>query len=159
MRPSLSIILASYGPVESLRAASGLYRLPIPTMPDTVTMVGYGLGLWWGLGGPHWAGVASVIADEVDGRLARATNTATAYGSSLDWGGDVALTPLALTRLASELGVSKSLGIIAAVPVLYGQSRLRGDGWRPTIGSARAAVTLAAIGVSCLRRKKRRFRL
>ena len=154
MKPSLSIFLASYGPVESLRAASGLYQLPIPSAADVVTMTGYGLGLWWGLGGPHWAGIASVVADEVDGRLARATNTATAYGSSLDWGGDVALTPLALTRLASELGVSKGIGIVASVPVLYAQARLRSDGWRPSVGSARAVVTLAAIGVS--RRKRRK---
>lgn len=74
------------------------------TLPDLVTLLGYALGLWWCADGPTWAGVVSILADEVDGRLARATGTATEHGSALDWGCDIALTPAALARLGRETG-------------------------------------------------------
>ena len=124
------------------------------TLPDVVTAVGYGLGVWWSLGGPSWAGVASVVADELDGRLARATGTSTTHGSSLDWGADVALTPLALARLGRELG-QPAIAPLAAPPVLLAQAMLRASDVRPTVGSARAAVTLAAIGVHEYRKRRR----
>ena len=127
------------------------------TMADTVTLAGYGLGVWWSLGGPTWAGVASLVADEVDGRLARATNTTTDHGSSLDWGADVALTPLALSRLGRELG-APSLAPLAAPPVLFTQAMLRSADWRPSFGSARAMVTLAAIAVHETKKRRRRKR-
>jgi hypothetical protein len=127
------------------------------TLPDVVTVVGYGLGVWWSLGGPSWAGLASVVADEIDGRLARATGTSTSHGSSLDWGADVALTPLALARLGKELGMP-ALAQTIGPPVLLAQAMMRGSEWRPTVGSARAAVTIAAIGIHERRRRRgRRF--
>lgn len=45
---------------------------PLFTAADGVTLAGLGLGLWWSLGGPAWAGLGSLVADELDGRLARA---------------------------------------------------------------------------------------
>lgn len=123
------------------------------TLADAVTLTGYGLGVWWSIGGPTWAGLASIVADEVDGRLARATGTTTEHGSSLDWGADVALTPLALMRLGNELG-RPGLAPLAAAPVLFAQAMLRASSVRPVFGSARAAVTLAAIGVRYARKRK-----
>lgn len=127
------------------------------TLADAVTLTGYGLGVWWSVGGPAWAGLASVVADEVDGRLARATGTATTHGSSLDWGADVALTPLALMRLGNELG-RPGLATLAAPPVLFAQAMLRASDVRPVFGSARAAITLAAIGVRYARKRRNRGR-
>lgn len=132
--------------------------LPAPatvTAADLVTLTGYGLGLWWALGGPSWAGIASVVADEVDGRIARASGTTTLHGSSLDWGADVALTPFALYRLGVETG-HPTAAMVVAPPVLLAQSMLRANEMRPPIGSARAVVTLAAIAVHEFGGKRKR---
>lgn len=140
-------LLQSYGDAaEVALSPAGAPSLPTetPTLADVVTLTGFGLGLWWAQGGPSWAGVASLLADEVDGRLARAMGTASAHGSLLDWGGDVALTPFALARLGRETGHERA-SFWAAPPVLLGQTMLRARGYRPSVGSARAVVTLAAI--------------
>lgn len=115
-----------------------------PTLADAITLLGYTAGLWWAVGGPTWAGIASIVADELDGRVARATNTATQHGSSLDWGGDVALTPLALLRLGRETGHEQA-ALLAAPAALYAQAVLRGSDWRPPVGSARAVVMALAM--------------
>jgi len=116
----------------------------VPSLADVVTLTSYGLGLWWAIGGPTWAGVASIVGDEVDGRLARATGTTSLRGGALDWGMDVALTPLSLWRLGRE---TKHVGacLAAAPAVLYVQADLKGRGWRPPILSARALVMIAAM--------------
>lgn len=144
--------LAVAGPAQPPAAARSEAAL---TAPDVVTLAGYGLGVWWGLGGPAWAGLASVAADEVDGRLARATGAATEHGGALDWGADVALTPLALYRLGGALGHPRA-ALLAAPPVLYVQALLRTASWRPSVGSARAVLTVAAIGVEYVRSRSRR---
>lgn len=113
-------------------------------MPDAVTIGGYALGLWWSVGGPTWAGAASILADEIDGRIARGMQAATEHGSALDWGADVTLTPFAMARLSRELGYGNA-GLAAAPAVLYAQATLRGDGWRPPVGSLRAAVMAVAM--------------
>lgn len=139
-------LLLTYGDAPLARRGESI------TMPDVVTMVGFGLGLWWSVGGPASAGIASIVLDEVDGRLARATNTTTEHGYALDWGQDVALTPLALARLTRELGYGNA-GLVAAPPVLLAQSMLRSDGWRPPVGSARAAAMIAAIAVNAYKNR------
>lgn len=116
------------------------------TLPDLVTLAGLGLGLWWASGGPSWAGLVSVLADEVDGRLARAAGAETLHGDQLDWGVDVALTPLALVRLSREAGYGDD-GLWLAPLVMLFQARLRSERWRPAVGSARAAAMLAAIAL------------
>ena len=114
---------------------------------DVVTLTGYACGLWFCGGGPAWAALASVVADEVDGRLARRDGTASARGSAMDWGADVALTPAALGRLGVELGVE----LLPVAPVvLAAQASLRARGRRPRVGSARAVVMLAAVCVRAL---------
>ena len=127
---------------------------PTVTAPDLVTLAGYGLGLWWAADGPAWAGLLSILADEVDGRLARATGTTTAHGSALDWGADVALVPPTLARLGRELGVGSTPGLVASPAVLLVQSHLRAAGDRPSVGSARAVAMLAAMGVRWWRNGK-----
>ncbi len=124
------------------------------TLPDLVTLTGYGLGLWWAAGGPTWAGLVSIAADEVDGRLARATNTTTAHGSALDWGADVALVPPVFARLGSALGVGRTAGLVASPVALYAQSRLRAEGERPSVGSVRAFAMLATMGLEAWRNGK-----
>ena len=119
---------------------------PTLTGADVITLGGYGLGLWWAADGPTWAGLLSILADELDGPVARATGTATAHGSALDWGADVALVPAALARLGRELGVGSMPGLLASPVVLLAQSHLRAQGERPSVGSARALVMLAAMG-------------
>ena len=127
---------------------------PTVTAPDLVTLAGYGLGLWWAADGPAWAGLLSILADEIDGRLARATNTTTAHGSALDWGADVALVPPTLARLGRELGMGSTPGLVASPAVLLAQSHLRAAGDRPSVGSARAVAMLAAMGVRWWRNGK-----
>jgi phosphatidylglycerophosphate synthase len=115
-----------------------------PSAPDIITVTSYALGFWWALGGPHWAGIASIVGDELDGRLARATYTCSERGSALDWGADVALTPLALMRLGRTVGYEKG-ALLAAPPLLYMQASMKAKGMRPTVGSARAVVMLSAM--------------
>ena len=111
------------------------------TAPDAITLTGYGLGLWWALGGPTWAGLASIVADEMDGRVARTMQHCTPHGSALDWGADVTLTPFALGRLSQELGYGYS-GVAAAPLALYAQAQMRGDGWRPPVGYSCCKIAL-----------------
>lgn len=112
-----------------------------PTLADAVTLAGYGLGLWWALGGPMWAGLASIAADELDGRLARHMGTESERGSALDWGADVALTPAVLNRLGKATG-HQVPALCAAPLILFTQAHLRARGYAPPIGSARAAIML-----------------
>lgn len=112
--------------------------------PNAITLAGYALGLWWAVGGPTWAAIVSILADELDGRMARAMNATSELGSNLDWAADVALVPMTLLRLgrATNLG---AVPLLAAPPILFGQASLRSDGWRPPLGSPRAVIMVAAI--------------
>jgi len=128
-------------------AASGMTirkSMAKPSAPDIITVASYGLGFWWALGGPRWAGIASIVGDELDGRVARLTNTCSDRGAALDWGADVALTPLALMRLGRTLGHEKG-ALAAAPPILYMQASMKAKGMRPTVGSARAAIMISAM--------------
>jgi hypothetical protein len=115
------------------------------TLANLVTVAGYALGVWWTQGGPPWAAVASIVADEVDGRLARSMGEASCLGGTLDWATDVVLTGL----------TAHKLGWTPAVPVLTaGQVYLRAKGWRPSVGSARALMM--AYGLWKERQERRR---
>lgn len=106
------------------------------TLSNAITLAGAGLTAWWLRGGPAWAAVAGLVADGVDGRLARATGTTSAIGGTLDWATDVALNAVMLERL----------GAAAALPlVLPVQVAMHHEGVRPSIGSLRAVTTLALL--------------
>lgn len=106
------------------------------TLPNAITLAGAGLTAWWLRGGPAWAAVAGLVADEVDGRLARATGTTSAIGGTLDWAVDISLNAVMLERL----------GAAAALPlVLPVQVAMHHEGVRPSIGSLRAVTTLALL--------------
>jgi phosphatidylglycerophosphate synthase len=123
----------------------------LPTAADLVTLASYGLGLWWTVGGPTWAGLASIVGDELDGRLARATNTQSERGSALDWGADVSLTTMSLWRLGRETQ-HVTAALVSAPGILYVQALLRAKGYRPPIGSARAVVMVAAMVAHAVKR-------
>ena len=127
---------------------------PPLTVADIVTLSGYAAGIWWSFGGPTWAAVASMVADEADGPVARSLGTAGPQGSALDWGVDVALTPLALLRLGKEVG-HPTAAMACSPLVLAVQARLRAADWTPPVGSARAAIMLAAIIASATKKKPR----
>ena len=118
----------------------------LPSVADYITITSFALGLWWCVGGPMWAGIASILGDEIDGRYARATGTTSERGALLDWGADITLTPMALMRLTINAGMGP-VGIIAAPLVLYTQVQLKTEGYRPPIGSARAVIMLAGMAV------------
>ena len=115
-----------------------------PSPADIITLLSFGLGAWWAVGGPTWAAIASIIGDELDGRLARATGSVSERGSALDWGSDVTLTTMTLMKLG-YITQHQGLAIAAAVPVLYTQATLRAKGWRPPVLSARAILMLGTI--------------
>lgn len=118
----------------------------LPSAADVVTLTSYGLGLWWAFGGPTWAGVASIVGDELDGHIARKLGTTSERGANLDWGADVALVPAALHRLGKATGVGPAM-LLAAPPVLLAQAAMRAEGVRPRVGSARALIMLATMAV------------
>lgn len=119
--------------------------------PNVVTLTGYALGLWWCVGGPTWAGLASIVMDEVDGRLARATLATSEVGSILDSTADVALVPMSLLRLGRATGTGAA-PLIVAPPILLHQAVTRAEEWRPPVGSWRAGIMIAAMVAEALSR-------
>lgn len=127
--------------------------------PNAITLAGYALGLWWSVGGPTWAAIMSILADELDGRLARSLGVASSLGANLDSTVDAALVPMTLLRFgrATNLG---AVPLLAAPPILLYQAQTtRNEGYRPPIpiGSWRAGIMLATIlaeSVGSLRRVK-----
>jgi hypothetical protein len=112
--------------------------LRVLTVPHLITIGGYAASLAWVAGGSPWLAVAGLAADEADGRVARLLGQASSLGSALDWAVDLTMTGLAATRLGAPW-----LWILP--PVTVGQAMLRARDRRPSFGSARFAITLAAI--------------
>ena len=147
------IVSTKTGQLEPAEQTSTLDKVWRQT-PNAITLAGYALGLWWCVGGPTWAAIVSILADEADGRLARAMNASSEVGSKLDWSADVALVPMSLLRLGRATGTG-AIPVLAAPPILWNQATSRADSWRPPVGSWRAAIMIAAIlaeGVGSLKR-------
>ena len=121
-------------------------------LPNMITLGGYALGIWWAIGGPTWAGLASIAADEVDGRLARSLDATSEYGGTLDLMVDTALVPMSLLRLGEATGTGAA-SLFGAPLILAYQAGLRARGYRPEIGSARAVIMLAAMAAEYLKRR------
>jgi phosphatidylglycerophosphate synthase len=137
--------IGSGGASRSLVVGGEASPYSLPSLPDVVTLTSMGLGIWWTIGGgPLWAGLLSILGDEIDGRLARAMDATSERGSNLDWGSDVALTSLSLVRLGREWDLEKA-GIVAAPLVFFAQAAMRTQGFRPAVGSARAVAMIAAM--------------
>ncbi|KKN38330.1 hypothetical protein LCGC14_0754750 [marine sediment metagenome] len=109
----------------------------IINIPNAITAAGYALGLWWLIGGPAWAALVSILADELDGRIARAMGTTSEFGSKFDWTTDVVLTAATLQKMRAP--------VWAILLTTIGQVALRDRGFRPTFGSARAALMLLQV--------------
>ena len=122
------------------------------SLADVVTITGYGLGLWWCSGGPGWAALASMGCDELDGAIARRMGTTSESGAAMDWGADIALTPLAMLRLSRDLG-KPEVAAVGAPVALAVQAKLKGAGVRPPVLSARAVIMLAALALEERRRR------
>jgi hypothetical protein len=106
------------------------------TWPNVVSVLGYLAAIAYLTGSSAWFAVASIAADELDGRLARATGQTSKLGGDLDWGIDVTLTGLFADRL----------GILWVLPAITGaQAYLRSEGHKPTILSGRAVLMLLAL--------------
>lgn len=116
------------------------------TAADAVTIAGYGLGLWWCSGGPDWAALASIGLDEIDEPLARALGTEGRASDAINWGADIALTPLALLRLSRDLD-TPAVAAVGSPVILALQAKAKAAGFRPRVLSARALVMLAAIAL------------
>lgn len=102
-------------------------------LPNAITLSGYAMTIAWLMGASPWWAVGGLLADEVDGRVARATGTTSEFGGLLDWGVDLTLTGVVMERA----------GLLPWLPVVTtGQVYLKEKGFRPSIGSARAVATL-----------------
>ena len=105
------------------------------TLPNLLTFGGIAASTAWLLGGSGWWAILGLALDEIDGRVARAMNQTSEFGSKFDWGGDVAINAATMTKLGGPYAV--------ALPVVVaGQVALREDGFRPSFGSARMITTL-----------------
>lgn len=105
------------------------------TVPNLLTFGGIAASTAWLLGGSGWWAILGLALDEIDGRVARAMNQTSEFGSKFDWGGDVAINAATMTKLGGPYAV--------ALPVVVaGQAALREDGFRPSFGSARMITTL-----------------
>lgn len=128
--------LASLKSKTDTIGADGNPESPI-TVATWITLAGYGAGLWWIAGGPPWAAIASILADEVDGVVARERGEITEYGSTFDWSADVILAALTLRKLGAPLWTIPT--------ATMGQVWLREQNYRPAIGSLRAALMLYGV--------------
>jgi phosphatidylglycerophosphate synthase len=127
----MALVLAPRSQLAAPAAPSSL------NVANAITVAGFAAGVAWWAGYGAGFGVLSIVADELDGRIARATNTTTELGSLLDWSSDVVLTTLALERLDAPTWT------IPAATV--GQTYLRSRNIRPPIGSLRALLMLVAM--------------
>lgn len=135
---------ASTGLVDELHRpifADGLgVRFVFPerfTLASLVTLFGYACSLAFIAGAPWYVGALGILADEADGRIARARGETTLLGKELDYAADVTLTGLSALKLMGPAG-------LAALPlVTLVQADLRSRGERPRYGSARAVMMAA----------------
>jgi phosphatidylglycerophosphate synthase len=108
------------------------------TLSNGITMAGYMLSLAWISGGPAWMALAGLLADEVDGEIARRTGTVSEFGSVMDFTTDMIMTAL----------VAKRLGALPALPFITGGQIYRrihkAEALPPFLG-ARSLMTLAAV--------------
>lgn len=107
------------------------------TLANAITVGGYALGLWWAVGGgPPAAALWSIIADDLDGMVARSTGSASCLGGTLDWACDIVLTGL----VAHRLGLLPILPLVTATQVYLRTKRVR-----PPPLSLRAVGMIAAL--------------
>lgn len=128
---------AGYAPVSDRQQRRRRVLAAACTLPNALTLIGYGLGLWWVAGGPAWSAVVSVVLDELDGRLARALGSCSSLGSKLDWTTDIVLTAMTLGKLGARPAL-----IVGTTGV---QTFLRDHEHRPRVGSARALLMLYGV--------------
>lgn len=64
----------------------------IQAAPNLLTLAGYGCAIAWFAGAPWPFAVASILADHLDGKLARATGATSDFGGKLDHVVDLTLT-------------------------------------------------------------------
>jgi phosphatidylglycerophosphate synthase len=103
------------------------------TLPNAITISGQASMLAWLAGASPWFLAWGLAADELDGKVARATGQTSEAGSALDWGVSVSLSSLMLWQLGAPW----------AIPVvLFSQAILRGQDWGPPVGSWAAVIAL-----------------
>lgn len=103
------------------------------SLPNAITLSGQGAMLYWLAGHSPWFMAWGLLADELDGKVARATGQVSETGSALDWGVSVSLSSLMLWQLGAPW----------AIPiVLLVQASLRGQDWSPPVGSWAALLAL-----------------
>lgn len=110
----------------------------LATLPNAVTLAGYASGLVWLAGGSPWFALGSMLADEIDGDMARRGGAPSDYGSLLDWAVDLGLTTAVIVKLGG-------MYILLAPAILAFQCYLRLQGKSPAFGSARAALIFRAL--------------
>jgi len=106
-------------------------------LPNLVTLAGFASGIAWMHGAPAWTALASILADEVDGRLARSMDADSEFGAELDYSVDVSLTIMALNNLLGST--------IPAMMIVPLQAYLRSSGHRPDFGSIRMWLMFAGV--------------
>ena len=112
---------------------------PYKNLPNAITFLGYCSQLIWVVGGhAYWpAALVGLIADEVDGLVARLTGDSSEFGSMFDWGTDLTMTGIVALRA----------GMVWTLPfTTLAQVVMRVNDTKPACGSMRAVYTIIAIG-------------
>jgi phosphatidylglycerophosphate synthase len=108
------------------------------TLSNGITLAGYIFSLAWIAGGPAWMALAGLVADEIDGTIARRTGTVSEFGSVMDFTTDMIMTAL----------VAKRLGIFPVLPfITAGQvyRRIHQVDALPPFFGARSLLTMATV--------------
>ncbi len=106
-------------------------------IPNLITVLGYGAGAAWALGGPWWLAAFSIIADEADHHVAKLLGDDAHIQAKLDGAVDVAMVGLALQRMRAP---------VFAFPVATaGQVAMIQNNWKLPVGSPRSLLMAIAL--------------
>jgi hypothetical protein len=106
-------------------------------IPNAVSIAGFASGIAFMEGAPAWTAIASMLADEVDGKIARSLNAESDFGKELDFGIDLSLMIMAMGNLFGS-----HIPSLLVVPV---QTYLKSNGYRPDFGSVRTYLMIAIL--------------
>ncbi len=104
--------------------------------PNVVSTAGLACAVAWLCGGGPGFAVASIILDEMDGTIARATGQTSTFGAEYDWAIDIAL------QGAVAVKIGHPVMLLLSVPASVAA---RESDTRPPFGSWRAMGMLYAL--------------
>ncbi len=103
-------------------------RIEAVNLPNITSTAGLACAIAWLCGGGPGFAVASIILDEMDGTIARATGQTSKFGGEYDWAIDIALQGAVAVKIGAPWALLVS--IPASVAAREGDHRPPFGSWR-----------------------------